>query len=119
MRRDVLAQEPPIQLDRAWTQTRTLRDPVLRVVAERDLGPLRVRPVTGDDDAFDLGQPPVGVRLALEPVWGEVPPSIRPEVARLELAERGPADAPEPPLAFLAVRHVRPPLACVAGQKPW
>lgn len=87
MRRAVLAQEPPVQLDRPGAKTRPLRNPVVGVLAEGDLGSLGVGPVPGDDDPLNLRQPPVGVGLLLEPVRSEVPLTVRPDVARLELAD--------------------------------
>lgn len=110
VRRDVLArQQPPIQLDCPGSEIRPLRDPLLCVVAERDLDPFPVRPIASDD-ALDLHQPTVGVRFLLAPVRSEVPLAIRPEVAGLELTKRRLADAPEPTLGAGVVQAARNPL---------
>ena len=46
VRFDVLAEQPPVEIHRARAQARPFGDPCLGVLAELDLAPVRVGPVT-------------------------------------------------------------------------
>lgn len=59
-------QQTLVELSGLWTQARTLGYPRLGVLLETDPGRVRVDPLATEDLGFLLGQPDLGVTLALE-----------------------------------------------------
>jgi hypothetical protein len=98
VRRDVLAEQPAVQVDSAGPQLRAFRDPRRGVVSQFDLATLRVGPLARAHLRLNQHERLVCVGLAFVCIGASAYPPVRAGIPDLETPRRQPSDVAEPPV---------------------